>query len=282
MSAVKVFISADMEGATGVAVGPHVGGDAVEYGRMRKLLTQDINAAIRGAVAAGAEECLVTDAHGKMTNILIEEIDSRARLISGSNKQLMQVEGIGPEFAAAMFVAYHAREGTQDGLLNHTLLGGTVAELRCNGRAFGETALNAAVAGHFGVPVCMVAGDDKVCREAQDLLGDIEIAVVKVARERLVADLLPPARSHPLIEAKAKAGVERALRGEIRPFVVPGPVVFEADFKSTAGLGMACLFPSVEYLGPKTLRVRGSDYLAAFKVLIGTLFMVRAAQSGII
>jgi D-amino peptidase len=271
-----------MEGATGVAVGAHVGSDAGEYARFRKLLTQDINAAIRGAAAAGAEECLVTDAHGKMTNILIEDLDPRARLISGSNKQLMQVEGVGPDFVAAMFVAYHSREGTADGVLNHTLLGGTVLELRCNGRPFGETALNAAVAGHFGVPVCMVAGDDKVCREAQEMLGDIEVAEVKVALERLVANVLPPARSHPLIEAKAQRGVERALRGEIKPFVVPGPVVFEADFKATAGLKMACLFPCVEFAGPRTLRVRGDDYLAAFKVLIGALFMVRAAQSGII
>lgn len=278
----RVFISADMEGATGVAVGPQVGGDAAEYTRFRKLLTQDINAAVRGAAAAGATECVVADAHGKMTNVLIEELDSRARLISGSNRQLLQVEGVGPGFAAAMFVAYHAREGAADAVLSHTLLGGTVLEVRCNGRPFGETALNAAVAGHFGVPVCLVAGDDQVCREAREYLGDIEVAEVKIALERLAANSLPPARSHALIESRAQAGLERALRGEIRPFVVPGPVSFEADFKATSGLKMACLFPEVQYVGPRTLRVSGADYLAAYKILLGTLFMVRAAQSGII
>lgn len=278
----KVFISADMEGATGVAVGPHVGGEAGEYARMRKLLTQDVNAAVRGAVAAGATECLVTDAHGKMTNILIEELDASARLISGSNKQLLQMEGIDCGHAAAMFVAYHAREGTEDGVLNHTLLGATVQEIRCNGRPLGETGLNAALAGHFGVPVCLVTGDDKVCLEAQELLGNIEVAEVKVARERLVADLLPPARTRALIEAKAQSGLARAIRGEIDPFKVSCPVSFEVDFKSTAGVKMACLFPTVEYVGAKTLRVRGEDYLKAYKLLMGTLFMVRAAQSGII
>jgi len=278
----KVFISADMEGATGVAVGPHVGGEAGEYGRMRKLLTQDVNAAVRGALAAGATECLVTDAHGKMTNILIEELDASARLISGSNKQLLQMEGIDAGHAAAMFVAYHAREGTEDGVLNHTLLGSTVHEIRCNGRPFGETGLNAALAGHFGVPVCLVTGDDKVCLEAQELLGSIEVAEVKVARERLVADLLPPAKTQVLIEAKARSGLARVARGEIDPFRVSCPVSFEVDFKSTAGVKMACLFPAVEYAGAKTLRVRGEDYLEAYKLLMGTLFMVRAAQSGII
>ncbi|OGS68985.1 MAG: hypothetical protein A2Y96_00030, partial [Firmicutes bacterium RBG_13_65_8] len=224
----KVFISADMEGATGVAVGAHVSRqNADEYGRMRRLLTADINAAVRGAAAAGGTEFLVTDAHGTMTNILIEELDRRARLTSGSNKQLLQMEGIGPDFDAAMFVAYHAREGTEDGLLNHTLLGRTVWEVRCNGRPFGETGINAALAGHFGVPVCLVTGDDKVCREARDLLGDIEAAEGKLARERLVASLLPPEVTAELIEGRARRALERVKSGEIKPFKVPGPVEIE-------------------------------------------------------
>ncbi|MDP2873317.1 MAG: M55 family metallopeptidase [Bacillota bacterium] len=278
----KVFISADMEGATGVAVGAHVGSDSSDYGRMRKLLTADINAAIRGAMAGGATDFVVTDAHGKMTNILIEDLDRHARLFSGSNKPFAQMEGIGPEYAAAFFVAYHAREGTEDGLLNHTLLGNTVYEIRCNGRPFGETGINAALAGHFGVPVCLVTGDDKVAGEARELLGDIEAAQVKTSSERLVANLLPPAASSELIAARAQAAVERAGRGEIKPFQVPGPVQFEIDFKSTAGVKMACLFPTVEYLGSKSLRVRGDDYLAAFRQMWGTLIMVRACQSGAI
>jgi D-amino peptidase len=279
----KVFVSADMEGATGVAVPAHVGkSDAGEYGRMRKLLTADINAAIRGAVAGGAGECLVTDAHGSMTNILIEELDEHARLTSGSNKHLCQMEGIDAGFTAALFVAYHAREGTEDGVLNHTLLGGTVAEIRCNGRPFGETALNAAIAGHFGVPVALVTGDDKVCAEARDYLGDIEVVPVKLGYERLVANVLPPARTRPMIEAAAKRAAERAARGEIAPFRVPGPVQFEIDFKSTAGVKMALLFPEVQLAGPKRLRVEAADYLAAFRLLWGTLIIVRASQSGVI
>jgi D-amino peptidase len=279
----KVFISADMEGATGVAVPNHVGkSDAGEYARMRRLLTGDVNAAVRGAVAAGAAECLVTDAHGSMTNILIEELDEHARLTSGSNKHLCQMEGVDSSYTAALFVAYHAREGTEDGLLNHTLLGGTVAEMRCNGRPFGETALNAAIAGHFGVPVALVTGDDKVCAEAQAYLGDVEVVPVKIAYERLVANSLPPVRTRELIAAGAARAVERAARGEIKPFVVPGPVAFEIDFKSTAGVKMALLFPEVELLGPKRLRVQAADYLAAFRLLWGTLIIVRASQGGVI
>jgi D-amino peptidase len=271
-----------MEGATGVAVGPHVSSDAPDYGRMRKLLTADINAAIRGAMSGGATEFLVTDAHGKMTNILIEDLDRHARLFSGSNKHLAQMEGIGPGFGAAFFVAYHAREGTEDGLLNHTLLGNTVYEIRVNGSPFGETGLNAALAGHFGVPVALVTGDDKVSNEARELLGDVEVAQVKISTERLVSNLLPPAASTELIAARAQTAAERAAKGEFKPFKVPGPVEIEMHFKSTAGVKMACLFPPVEYLGSKALRVRAADYLSAFRLMWGTLIMVRASQSGVI
>jgi D-amino peptidase len=246
------------------------------------LLTADVNAAIKGALAAGADGFLVTDAHGRMTNILIEELDRHARLVSGSNRQLLQMEGIGPEYGAAMFVAYHSREGTEDGLLNHTLLGNTVWEISCNGRVLGETGINAALAGHFGVPVCLVTGDDKVCQEAQDLLGPVEVAPVKIGCERLVANLLPPAASGELIASRAQRGLERALRGEIKPFRVPGPVEFVVTFKSTAGVKLACLFPEVEPVGPKTLRLRAADYLAGFKLLWGALIIVRASQSGVI
>ena len=133
----KVYISVDMEGATGVAAGRQL--QDSEYNRFRKLLTQDVNAAIAGACEAGATDILVNDAHGHMTNILIEEIDPRARLISGNNKQLCQMEGINDSFDAAMFVAYHAREGTDAATINHTIMGVAVTEIRLNGRPIGET-----------------------------------------------------------------------------------------------------------------------------------------------
>ncbi len=273
----KVYISVDMEGATGVAAGRQL--QDSEYNRFRKLLTQDVNAAIAGACDAGATDILVNDAHGHMTNILIEEIDPRARLISGNNKQLCQMEGINDSFDAALFVAYHAREGTDAATINHTIMGVAVTEIRLNGRPIGETGINAAVAGAFGVPVVLVTGDDKVCAEAQDFLGPVETVEVKKAIDRFVANCLPPARAHELIRLGAKQALER--KGEIKPFDV-GPVEFEIDFKLTNQAAMACIFPSVRKTGPKTVAVTADNAVDAYKQLWGCLILGYAATRGVL
>lgn len=151
----KIFISADMEGISGIATGQQM--QDGEYARFRKLMTQDINAAIEGAFAGGAKEVVVGDSHANMSNILIEELDSRARLITGSNKLLCQMEGIDDTFDGVFFVGYHGREGgSPRGVINHTLMGLAVTEIRVNGRPVGEAELNSGVAGYFNVPVLLV------------------------------------------------------------------------------------------------------------------------------
>lgn len=276
----KVFLSVDMEGITGVAVPSHVSPDHAEYGRFRKLMTADANAAIAGAFDGGATEALVVDSHGPMTNLLIEELDPRARLMSGSNKYLCQMEGVSADFDAVFFVGYHGREGGSDAVLNHTLLGRSVHEIRCNGRPVSEAILNAGLAGHFGVPCALVTGDDLVCAETAEVLGPIETAVVKRAVDRVTAECLPPERAHGLIRTAAERAVRRAR--ELRPYRVEPPVAFEVDFKGTAEAHMAAVLPAVERLGPKTIRVTGGDYLEAFRWLWGALILGRASASGVI
>jgi len=139
---VRVYISVDMEGITGVAVGKHVTPGEKEYDRFRRLMTQDANAAIEGALAAGATEVVVSDGHGPMTNLLIEELHPAARLLSGSNKLLGQMEAIDRGFDVAFFVGYHQREGGGDGVMNHTYLGRFVYEIRLNGEPVDEPYLN--------------------------------------------------------------------------------------------------------------------------------------------
>ena len=279
----KVFISADMEGATGIVTARHVASNDSEYGRMRRLLTGDVNAAVEGAVEAGATEVLVNDSHGAMINILIEDLHPKARLISGSNKQLCQMEGIdGDGFGAAFFVAYHAREGTDDAILNHTLLGRIVHEITCNGVPYGETGLNAGLAGHFDVPVALVTGDDKVSAEAKKLLGPIETAIVKEAIDRLVGNCLPPARTRDLIREAAARAVRRVKAGEIAARRVAGPVTFRVTFKSTAGTTLPTLFPEIRKIDSKTIEVFGPDYLQAFRLLWGALLLGRAGFEGAI
>ncbi len=278
----RIFISCDMEGITGVAIGKHCNPREPEYQRFRRLMTADVNAAIEGAAQAGATEFLVVDSHGPMTNILIEELDGRAELISGSNKHFCQMEGIDGGFDGAFFIGYHAREGGGDGVINHTLMGVAVTRLRCNGREIGETGLNAGLAGHFGVPVALVTGDDVVAEEAAALLGDVETAVVKRAVDRHTARLLSVKRAQSLIRERARAAVEQLKAGAFQPYKVEAPVTFEVEFKTTDAAHMACLIPTVKRLDSKTITITADDYPSAFKQLWGALILGAKTMGGVL
>jgi len=174
----KVYISCDMEGISGVVAGKQTEGNGEEYKRAQKLMTDELNAAIEGALAGGATEILVNDSHGHMRNILIEELNPKAQLISGSPKPLLMMQGIDASFDAAFFIGYHAQAGTAYSVLDHTYAG-IVYQVSLNGRPMGETGLNAALAGYFGVPVVLVSGDKLLVEEATALLGTVEGVAVK-------------------------------------------------------------------------------------------------------
>lgn len=269
----KVYLSADMEGSTGVAVTSQVIEGKPGYERARRLMIGDVNAAIAGAFDAGVTEVLVNDAHFLMTNILIEEMDPRARLITGSNKLLAQMEGLDGSFDAVFFVAYHASVGTKDAVINHTYLGRSVREIRLNGEPASEAEINAGIAGYFGVPVVLVTGDDRVVAETQVVLPDIEGVVVKKAIDRFVADSLSPQMTGALIRNAARNALER-LRDFKLPRV-PSPATFEIDFMSTAEAAITTLFPMVVRRGPRTVSVTHVDYLTAFKAFYGCLLLGR-------
>jgi D-amino peptidase len=275
----KVYISADMEGATGVAVTGQVIEGKPGYERARRLMTGDVNAAIAGAFDAGAEEVVVNDSHFLMTNILIEELDPRARLITGANKQLAQMEGLDNSFAAVFFIAYHARVGAPDAVINHTYLGRSVHEIRLNGHPAGEAEINAGIAGYLGVPAVLITGDDKVVAETRAVLPDIEGVVVKNAIDRFVANSLSPEATQVLI----RNGARNAL-GRLRDFGLPAvaaPVTFEIDFMSTAEAAITTLFPTVVRKGPRTVAVTDDDYLTAFKAFYGCLLLGRTVSDEI-
>ncbi len=277
----RIYISVDMEGVTGVAAGKHVQPGEKDYDRFRRLMTQDVNAAIEGALEAGATEVVVSDGHGPMTNLLLEELHADARLISGSTKLLGQMEGIDGGFDAAFFVGYHQREGGGDGILNHTLIGKVVYEVRLNGEPSDEAAINAAIAGAFGVPVALVTGDGAVCADALRRLPGVVVAPVKEALDRMVGLSLTPTRAHALIRARAAEAVRAVRDGGVGPYRPAPPVVFEVDFKRTAPAHMATLFPGVERPGPRTIRISDPDYLRAFKLLWGCLIVGMASSEGL-
>jgi D-amino peptidase len=275
-SLVKVYISVDMEGGAGIAGASQMTDNG--YNRMVKLLTQEVNAAVDGAFEAGATEVLVNDAHGRMTNILIEDLDERAELISGNNKHLLQMEGLDESFQAVFFLGYHAHEGNEDAVMNHTIMGTVVTEIRRNGVVVGETAINAGIAGAYGVPVALVAGDHILCEEAKRHLGDVETVVVKRAIDRYAARLLSPKRVQKLIKEAAIRALGRL--SDFKPHKVEVPVEFEITTKLTSMAHMCCLFPSVERRGPKVIAVKADSYVDAYKQLLGCLIIAKDAARG--
>src|SRR5688500_8008067 len=210
----KIVIAVDMEGITGVTTWDQVTPGHAEYSRFRKLMTQDENAAIRGAAEAGADEIIVADGHWNGSNILIEELDPRARLNTGSPSPFSMMQGIDESVDGVMFIGYHARNGSPNAVLDHTWSASTVANVWLNDILTGEYGLNAAVAGHFGVPVIMVSGDQTACAQVTELLGDVEAAIVKQATGRFAAECLTPQAAQELLFAKAARAIGRLAGGD--------------------------------------------------------------------
>ncbi|HEX7064998.1 MAG TPA: M55 family metallopeptidase [Bacillales bacterium] len=276
----KIFISADIEGVSGVATNQQLKKES-EYQRFRQLMTEDVNAAIEGAFEAGATEVVVADGHGNMSNIFIENLDPRASLVSGNNRVMCQMEGLDDTFDGVFFVGYHGREGgSERTIINHTLAGVCVEEMRINGKVVGETELNAGVAGYFNNPVLLVTGDDALEKEVKETLPEVEAAVVKRGVDRFAAELFPVKKAQEMIKEKAKKAVSKAK--EIKPYVVNGPVTFEISFKATNQALMTTTIPSVELIGPKTIRFTCEDYLTAYKHMWGCVIIGMAATNGVL
>ncbi|GAB4455599.1 MAG: M55 family metallopeptidase [Anaerolineales bacterium] len=248
----KILIAADMEGITGVTTWEQVTPGHAEYARFRRLMTQDVNAAIRGAMEAGADEVIVADGHWNGSNILIEELDPRARLNSGSPSPFSMMQGIDETVDAVFFVGYHARNGSPNAVLDHTWSSKTVANVWLNDILTGEYGLNAAVAGHFGAPVILVTGDQTACSQVVELLGDMETAVVKQATGRFAAECLPPAVTQELIAEAASQAVSRLLEGDVPdPFVLDTPLRVTVEFFTSDMADKASRIPSTRRAGTR-------------------------------
>jgi D-amino peptidase len=258
----KVYISADGEGISGMVSTQEMHETGADYTRFRHLMTEDVNAAIRGAYDGGATEVVVNDSHWSSLNLLFEEIDPRADVIRGFNKDLCMVEQI-EGFDAAFFVGYHAKVGTSDGVANETMIGFEMYEVRMNGQTVGELEINAAIAGHFGVPIVMVSGDDCLAEEARAALPGVETAVVKYAIDRWSARCLSLPRAHDAIAGAARRAVEHL--DAARPFRLEGPVEIEIEWTSTAECKKAALVPGSVRRSPRTIAYRGEDILKAWQ-----------------
>lgn len=262
----KILIAVDMEGISGVVNWDQVTPGHSEYARFRRIMTEDVNAAIRGAFEAGAQEILVTDGHSAGYNLMIEHLDARARLNAGNGSPFSMVAGIDQEVDGAFFVGYHACSGSRHAVLDHTWSSATIANLWLNGKLVGETGLNAAVCGHFEVPVLLVTGDQTVCGEAKALLGNIEFAVVKQATGRLSANCLPPALAQDKIcEAAARAIQRLNTKSAPQPYVVNSPVEVRVEFHNSHLADQAERIPGSHRVDGRTLELVAQDMPSAYQ-----------------
>jgi D-amino peptidase len=261
----RVYISVDMEGVAGVVhedqTDPIDPRHAGEYNRFRRLMTAEANAAIEGALAAGAERVLVNDSHWLMMNLLAEELHPAAELLSGGPKARSMVEGIELGFDAALFVGYHARAGVGPAVIDHTYTS-NVHEARLNGRPVGELAINAALAGTYDVPVALVSGDQALAAEARDLLGPaVETVIVKHAVGRFAARSVSPTVACRLI----REGATAALARPHEPLRLAAPIRLEVDFALTQMADMAELVPGSVRTAGRTVAFAHDDYREVFR-----------------
>jgi D-amino peptidase len=260
----KILIATDMEGISGVTNWDQVDPEHAEYARFRKIMAEDVNAAIQGAFEAGADEVVVADGHGDGTNILLEELDARARLNAGNGSPFSMVQGVEAGVDGVMYVGYHARAGSQNGTLAHTWSASRIANLWLNDVLVGEYGLNGALAGHFSVPVLIISGDQTACAQAVELLGALETAVVKQATGFASAECLPLKAAQQLIREAASRAVLRLKAGNApKPYLVAEPVRVTIEFLQPEFADRAVRLPGAKRLDGRRIEFVVPDMAAA-------------------
>lgn len=240
----KVYISVDMEGIACVTHGDHIKLEGPAYEEARKWMTGEAGAAVLGAREGGAEQIVVADGHGHMHNLIPESLPDDVTLIQGGPRSLLMVEGVDSSFDAALFVGYHARAGDAFGTLAHSFSGRMVADVRLNGERVSEAVFNAAVIGHFGVPVVMVSGDDRLAEEIEARLPWAERVVTKWALSATAARNLTPGAAQRLIHRASKRALGRL--ETMKPLNLGTPITFEVEFRSPMHAMLAGDIPGVE------------------------------------
>lgn len=253
----KIYISADMEGVVGVVTGDQLSPDGFEYERFREFMTAEVNACIDAARAAGATEFVISDSHGNGENLLIEKLPPDVTVVRSWPRPLGMMEGIDDSFDGVIFLGYHASAANTRGVRAHTLSSANVVDLRLNGVSMSEGSLSAAIAGHYGVPVIMISGDDVAVAETQVIVGDIEGAVVKWAKSFHSAQTLTPEAAYEVIRTRTKSAIDRI--GDFKPYRLETPIELELTLKHYRPVEMLSYLPNVERVNAHTIRFVGQD-----------------------
>jgi D-amino peptidase len=261
----KIYISADMEGVAGVVTAEQLGPQGFEYQRFREFMTQEVNAAVEAAFEAGAAEIVVSDSHGNGQNLLVEKLPRNVTLVRAFPRPLMMMQGIDETFAGAIFLGYHTGTTNARGVRAHTMSSARLADVRLQGASVSEAGINAAIAGHFGVPVIMVSGDDAAVEETAALLGDVEGATVKWSYGFHSAKTLTPEAAQQLIREKVKKAVGRIK--DFKPYELKPPVRLDVRFKNYRPSEVLGYLSIVERTDAHSIRFTGKDMIEVSKFL---------------
>jgi len=260
----KVYISADMEGASGISSFHQVDPRTKDFDAYRRVWIQDINRLVEGAVAGGADEVLVNESHSGMNYIYPDLLHPKARLLEGRLKAKNQMEGIDESFGVT-FLLCHARAGSQ-GVLSHSIIVPDIWEMRLNGEPIGEIGMNTLMSSQFGVPVGLIVGDDAACLEARELVPEIRTVVTKEVVTQFTANCFSHEQVYGDLFSQAKAAVENASAFSLyRP---AAPYTLEVTFIIPAMTELVSYIPGVKVLNPRTVSFTSDDYLELTRIRI--------------
>lgn len=273
----KFFISVDMEGISGIVDGSMVSNKQHDYEKGRQLMTQDTNAAIEGILTVHPDaEITVCDAHGSMNNIIPTLLNKKARLVRGTPKPQSQISTLDKTYDACLFIGYHAKKGTQNGVMSHTYSGGNIESLHVNDVEVGETGLNARIAAHHGVPLIFLAGDLATTQEAKQVHPEITTVAVKEAVGRMSATCLHPETA----QEQIRQGVATALKKPYPPPIKTAtPVTLKIRFTDARRADAAALIPTTERIDGKTIKLTTPDIITAYHGFIAAVLCGTAVSA---
>jgi D-amino peptidase len=262
-----------MEGTAGVVDWSQCRGPGPEYEYYRGLLQAEVNAAIDGALAAGATEFLVNDSHSTMQNLRPDELHGRASYLSGRHKPQYMMEGLDASFDAAFFISYHGSAGATGSVLYHTYNPRAIAEVRLNGVVCGEAGVNALAAMAYGVPVVLISGDQVTIDEAAPFCPGAEGVVVKDSVSHNAALSLHPLTAQKLISEGASRGLARLKEVGLPAITLPAELT--VSYHNQAFAELACALRGVERQGEKVVALRNDDPLQLYRTFIASVLLSR-------
>jgi D-amino peptidase len=270
----KLFLSTDFEGTSGIVAWEQIMRGNAEFEQGLRLLTDEVNAVIAGAIEGGATEFVVNDSHSTMRNLHPQDLLGRATLITGKHKPLYMMEGLDDSFDGICFVSYHGSIGAEHAVLSHTYNPGAIWEVRINGEIVGESGINALVAAHYGVPVIFVSGDATTAQEAKTIAPDAEKVVVKQSLGRFAASHMHPSAACELLHAGAVSAVRNL--SDMRPPQFSLPVTLEITFLVADMADMATWIRGVERSSARSVKVTSEHLLDLYRTFVTIVTLTRS------